>query len=280
MKKIAILNDIHGNNLLLNKVLDYLGKEEKIDDFIFCGDNITDGFQNNEVLDLIKSKTQNVIAGNRELSIANYDNKSWNNLTQWKPMLYVYNSLSKENKEYLLSLPTYKIIEIESKKICISHGTPFNVREYIDSNSKKIFDELIEKYPCDIYLFGHTHKPFSLKYQDRLFINSGTINLPANGIPKATYGILIVDNGNVSYIPKEYAYDFEEVKNYYLNSDYFKTCPEYCNLLIYMLRDGFDYCCDFIEYIKKYSKGDEKITSELWHEKFCEYMDKKELKVF
>ena len=52
-RKIAIINDIHANYLLLNKILDY-AKKEKVTDYIIGGDSITDGVWVNEVLDKLR----------------------------------------------------------------------------------------------------------------------------------------------------------------------------------------------------------------------------------
>ena len=43
--------------------------------------------------------------------------------------MYTFNSLSRENYLYLKTLPIYKVIEIEGKKICISHGSPFYIKD-------------------------------------------------------------------------------------------------------------------------------------------------------
>ncbi len=278
MKKILVLSDIHGNYLLLRKILASF-ENEHIHDYIFCGDSITDGFDSNEVVNLIKSKTQNVIAGNREISIANYDGKSWENLCQWKPMLYVYNSISKENKEYISKLPIFKIITFENKKICISHGTPSDVQENIYHNSYEIFDRLVEDYVSDVYLFAHTHLPFHVVYKDRLFVNVGSVNCPTHGSLSSTYGLLTFDKGKAKYIPMEFNYNFEEMKSYYLNSDYHKECLEWSNIIIYMLKDGFNYSGNFIKYVNEFSKGDEKITSKIWVETFKKFMIEKGLKI-
>lgn len=278
MKKIAIINDIHSNYLLLKLVLEDI-KKYNVDDFIFCGDYITDGFDNDRVLNLIKNKTENIIAGNRDLSIANYDNKSWNGINQMKSMLYAYNNTTEENKNFLKTLPIFKIIIIENQKICFSHGTPFNVRELVNSNSYDVFEELIDKFSCDIYLFAHTHIPFHTVYKNKHFINSGAVSCVVDNKPHSTYGILSIKENDVQYSQNELYYDFEDVKKYYTDSNYHKECKEWFNLIIYTLRDGFDYCCDFIEYINKFSNGNEKTTSNLWHVKFEEYMHYKNLEI-
>lgn len=277
-KKIAIITDIHGNLFLLNKVLKELEKEN-IDDYIFCGDNITDGFDNEKILNKIKSLTSNVILGNREKSILEYDNKSWQNKKQWKSMLYTYNSLSKENLDYLKTLNIYKIITINNVKICISHGSPYNIRDLVCFNSYEIFDKLIADFNCDIYLFGHTHKEYMTKYKDKLFINTGTLSLPTNNKAVSTYGILTIDEKDIKYTLKEYKYDFKKIKEYYCNSDYHKICNEWCNLILYTLKYGIDYSNIFIEFLNKYCNNDEEKKNELWEEKFKEFMQKNNLEI-
>lgn len=277
-KKIAILTDIHGNLLLLNAVLEEL-KKENINDYIFCGDSITDGFDNDEIINKIKSLTNNVILGNREKSIIEYDNRSWENKKQWKSMLFAYNSLSKENINYLKTLNTYKIITIDKIKICISHGSPYNIRDLIYSDSYEKFDRLINDFNCDVYFFGHTHNAFNTKYKNRLFINTGAISESFNKKSTATYGILTINENNINYIQKEYNYDFTKVKEYYLNSKYHLICKEWSNLVLYTLRDGIEYCNIFIEELNEYCHDDEEKKNELWEEKFKEFMQKNNLEI-
>lgn len=279
MKKIAILNDIHSNYLLLKLVLDDIQKYN-VDDFIFCGDYVTDGFDNDIVVNTIKSKTQNIIAGNRDLSIANYDNMSWENINQMKSMLYTYNNITNDNKNFLKSLPIFKIFEIENKRICFSHGTPSDVRKLVSNTSFDVFDKLITEFSCDVYLFAHTHIPFHVIHKNKHFINSGAISCSVNNNPCSTYGILSIQDNNIQYCQKELCYNFEDVKKYYIESNYHKECNEWSNLILYTLKDGFDYCCDFIQFINNFSCGNEKIMSELWHEKFIEYMGYKNLEIF
>lgn len=68
MEKVAILNDIHGNLFLLNKALDYL-KDKNISKFLVCGDFLTDGPDDNKIIDTLKKINAEVILGNREESL-------------------------------------------------------------------------------------------------------------------------------------------------------------------------------------------------------------------
>ena len=95
MVKIAILNDIHGNLLLLNKALKCLDKEN-VDNYIFGGDFITDGPDSNSIINIIKNKTNNVIIGNREESIIKYkrDLERESN-PNYYPLYYTYETITK-----------------------------------------------------------------------------------------------------------------------------------------------------------------------------------------
>lgn len=60
MEKVAILNDIHGNLFLLNKVLDYL-KDKNISKFLVCGDFLTDGPDDNKIIETLRNLNAEVI---------------------------------------------------------------------------------------------------------------------------------------------------------------------------------------------------------------------------
>ena len=278
MRKIGILSDIHSNYIALEEILNKLRKEN-IDEYVFCGDYITDGFKDNDVLEAIRSINSNIVAGNREVSVATYDGSSWKDLNQFKSMQYSYDNITKENLEFLRSLPIFKVITLAEKKVYFSHGSHKNVREAIWEDSYNIFDTLINKYNADIYITGHTHMPFCKRYKGKLFINAGSAGSPVNGNPASIYGILEIDGDNISFSHRVFNYDYNMLKKEYLNSEYHKKCIEWSNLLIYTFRDAFDYHCDFIQYINKTTNGDLKQNSKLWNEKLIQYCKMKNLDI-
>lgn len=278
--KIAIVADIHANYYCLKKTLQDIEKRG-VKEILFLGDYITDGFENNKVLDVIKNYKY-AIAGNREISIANYDGHSWKNLEQFKNMLYTYQDITEENRNYIKSLSPYKIIMINGKKICLSHGTPFDSRECVDFNSFVIFDKLIQEYLCDVYLFGHTHEAYCTTYKNKMFINPGSVILPADG-PTSKYGI--IDLENMKYEAISIPYDFKELREYYRNSEYFKQNKEWCNILIYTNETGIDHMCSFIDFIKKKAEKEgipmkDSIPNDLWHTSFLEFVKMHQLPIY
>ena len=275
MKKIAILNDIHCNHPVLDQVLKDL-KIKNIDHYIICGDFLTDGFDNEKIVNTIRTLPATVIAGNREISLNN-DQHIWQNKDRWTSMVFAYNSLTSNSLEYLKTLPITKTIKVEGLSICISHGSPYNVRDLIYKDSKHFFNKIIKDFPADVYLFAHTHKKFYKKYKNKIFINSGALSL-YSGLSKSVYGILTIDNKNVSYESINYQYNFESIKDYYLSSDYYKFSPEWCNLILHTLKDGTDYGFDFIKYLTKTTTDED--CDFLWHQRFIEYMAQNNLEIF
>ncbi len=244
MKKIAIINDIHGNLYSLNKVLENLSTES-IDYYLFLGDLLTDGPDSNEILNVIKTLPAEVIIGNREESIIKYCLNPFEITAKNYPLFYTYSTLYKENIKYLMKIPYEKVINIENKKIMIMHGSIDNVRKGVYEDSFEIFDELINEVNADIFLFAHTHKYFNSEYKNHLFINSGAINCPYQEKLKSTYGILTIQNVHISYEQREINYSFSEIKSYYQNSIYFKYCYIWSNLILYSIRDGIAYYVEF-----------------------------------
>ena len=278
--KVAIIADIHANYKCFRNVLNDIEKLN-IQTILFLGDYITDGFENNEVLDIVK-KHKYVIAGNRDLSIANYNGNSWDNLKQFKNMLYTYNDISLENLEYIKTLPSYKIITIYGKKICLSHGTPYKANELVYHDSFKIFDRLINEYSADAYLFGHMHQAYCTSYKDKLFINPGSIVLPADS-SSSKYGILNLSN--MCYEQKSIKYNPISLRNYYIKNPNFLQNREWYNILIHTNETGIDYICAFIYFIEeKASKEginiDNYIPNSLWESSFLEFMKKNKLHIF
>ncbi len=187
--KIAVFSDIHSNYLVFKKAYDD-SIIRKVDMYIYLGDNITDGFDGSKILDIIKNSKGYSINGNREVSILNYHfnkDSNWDNSIQFESMKYGYESLSKENIDYISTLPIYNIIDINGKKICISHGTPYNVRGRARKDSTILFDDLIKDFNCDIYLFGHEHDYYYTKYKNKYFMNPGSIGLPSDGSYYGSY---------------------------------------------------------------------------------------------
>ena len=218
--RFAIISDVHGNLPALDKVLED-AKESGVEEYIFVGDYCLNNPYPNECLNRIrKIENKYVIRGNEESYFENLvgkDPSAWND-GQFQITYWVYNSLSKDNIEYLLSLPLCEKINCYGQSISIAHsssefiedcehsefktskvaeryGDKFITQEMLRVDMHKYlkgsdkFKMVFESLSDGIYIFGHSHIQWSYINEDRtkILINPGSCGLPLdcieNGVP-------------------------------------------------------------------------------------------------
>lgn len=95
------------------------------------------------------------------------------------------------NNDFWHNVPYDKVLEIEGKKIFISHGHLYRVKyEYNTITNKGI------ALKADCVLFGHTHECYEAYQDGMLMINPGSIVRPKWG--KASYGVIEIQNKKMS----------------------------------------------------------------------------------
>ena len=74
------------------------------------------------------------------------------------------------NCDFVIDMPSEIIIEVEDKRILLTHGHKYNVKYGIDCLEKKALNENI-----DAVLFGHTHVPLQKVSSNIVFLNPGSL---------------------------------------------------------------------------------------------------------
>lgn len=85
--------------------------------------------------------------------------------------------------------PLEELIEIGNRKIFVTHGHMYNVKQEHDryETIKKRGLEL----GADVVVFGHTHIPFNQNFGNITIINPGSVKYTRN------YGIIEIDNDKI-----------------------------------------------------------------------------------
>ena len=89
---------------------------------------------------------------------------------------------------------TQKIIQIEQKKIFLTHGHLFKIR-YVDFS---LMYEKGKELNCDVFLFGHTHIPFMEERNGCLYLNPGSISLPRSSAGRTYATVDIINSGKIN----------------------------------------------------------------------------------
>ena len=82
-------------------------------------------------------------------------------------------------------------MDIEGKRILLTHGSPASNKDYIGSDtSEERLHELAEMGNADIIISGHSHQPFKRKFEGVWFVNTGSVGRPDDGDARACYAVM------------------------------------------------------------------------------------------
>lgn len=97
----------------------------------------------------------------------------------------------KGNNDFYYKAPLQKVIEVSNKKILITHGHNYSVKNSLDK-----LIESAKKMEVDLVLFGHTHVKKELFSGNIQLVNPGSISL-AKYPEKNSYCILKIENDKI-----------------------------------------------------------------------------------
>ena len=214
MKKIAVVSDIHANKYALNVFLEFINKE-KITTILNLGDFVQIGPNPFEVSNIILNDNRFInVLGNNETNLFDCNNNI--ETEEMKHRIWTKEKL-KENYEKIKNISTEKIIEIENIRILLIHSRKGNIKgmPVIYSNNIDKFAKDYAEFKSDIVLFGHTHEKLYIEYNNKLFINPGSLGCSKQG--EVDFAILELDDGRVNsckfkslkYNKKELLLEFE-----------------------------------------------------------------------
>lgn len=213
--KIAVIADIHANIFALEAVLADI-ELEKPDQIVCLGDLVGYATFPNEVINLIRARDILTIQGNYDESVGEnrlvcgcdysdpHQQENAGKSLNWTKL-----TVTPENKEWLRNLPKEQRICVEGKDILFIHGSPRQNNEYLYEESK-VLQEILDQYPFDVMVCGHTHKPYIRVMGERCIVNAGSAGKPKHGRPDATYVLMNVQCAGISFTIREVPYDYEQ----------------------------------------------------------------------
>jgi len=149
--RALILSDIHANLEALNAVLE---AATPFDVLWTLGDVVGYGASPNQVIDLIRPKSQLTVRGNHDRVCCGLTSSLGFNPVARAAAHWTYEELTAHNREWLKDLPQGPI-EPEQGLVSCAHGSPLNEDQYI-LNMRDAWAPL-QQMPTAITFFGHTH---------------------------------------------------------------------------------------------------------------------------
>lgn len=215
--KIAIISDIHGNLEALKATLKDI-EERKVDKIYCLGDTIAKGVHPHECIKLLKEKCEIVLQGNTDEYFSKEHNLGEKPEIEQKRIKWNQSLISKEDREYLLSLPFCYEFYMSGRLVRIFHATPW-------ANNKPILNQdmpytkydmfmptenTISDKVADVVIYGHIHHQFMDKIYNKTLMNSGSVGNSFDTIRNSNKDGNVLETSCSNYVILEGDYDNKE----------------------------------------------------------------------
>jgi putative phosphoesterase len=193
--KIALLGDIHANLPALEAVLSH-ARQQAAAAIWNVGDIIGYGAYPNQVIERLREVRAISILGNYDIKVLNFPEKKskWRKSKRSEKYLafrWAHKQLTASNRQYLSKLPQELRLNIASRRILLTHGSPVsNVEPLTAGTPEERLEQLSRIAQADVVICGHSHQPFARQAGGVLFINTGSVGRQGDGDPRACYAIL------------------------------------------------------------------------------------------
>ncbi|MBC8555384.1 MAG: YfcE family phosphodiesterase [Candidatus Brocadiales bacterium] len=223
--QIALLADIHGNDIALEAVLENVEKNGGVDAYWILGDLVAIGHAPIRVLELLRNLPAEIIRGNTDRYVCTGDRPG--------PFLEQVQADSKllpalvevEGDfswcqgavtvagwlEWLSKLPLEYRTQLPDKTdiLCVHASPGTDDGNGINQNMRQheIEDQLLD---CkeSLICVGHTHRPFSIEVNGKHIINPGSVSNPVGEDVRASYAI--IDANENGYQVEHHRVDYDQ----------------------------------------------------------------------
>jgi putative phosphoesterase len=206
--RIAVLADIHGNDLALEAVV-RAAQNAGVDRYFILGDLIGYYHRPRRVLQILRSLDQKTVIGNHEQLLG----KCMTSREERQKVASALGSghetamreLSPEEIDGLLSLPLSVSLECGGMRFTLAHGTATDAGTYIYPDSPKtLFETVRNSCDSDVILLGHTHRAMAVSVSGCLIANPGSVGQPRDGGRDASWALIETATGSVRFLRTPY----------------------------------------------------------------------------
>lgn len=223
--KIAFISDIHGNAVALEAVLQDI-HHRGIDKIYVLGDLCYRGPEPKRSLELVRSLKTEVIKGNadewvvrgvREGEVPEKALALMNTERDW-----TVSQLESSDIAYLENLSTQLKLELAGTAIHGFHATPDSLFDIVHPYAEDsiIETDLMKAADAQVYVYAHIHRPYIRYINGKVIMNIGSVGLPFDGLAKASYGLIDLEEGNIRTSIERVGYDIEKTIALYNEVDY------------------------------------------------------------
>ena len=190
--RIAIISDIHGNQVALNAVLEDLASQSSVDHLVVAGDLCLNGPCPREVLEIVQGLHCPVIQGNVDAEVVTAAPSA--GAKKRSTAAWTREQIGPAGIQYLASLPlSHRISNLDGSDLLVVHANPLNLEDAIFPNaSDSTLENLLGGLEPTIgaLAFGHLHIAYTRRWRHLLLVDVGSCGLPRDDDHRASYAII------------------------------------------------------------------------------------------
>ena len=222
--KVAVLSDVHGFSIALDRVLADIATDPDIDLIIVAGDLCEGGPDPVGALDRLRESGAILIQGNTDRDLAESSRNS-------KHFNFAENALGEENLEFLGNLPfSHRVTPpggvSPDDDLLVVHANPYDLYRAIKPfTSVRQVTELIGDTRAAVLAFGHIHIAYIRKLERMTLIDVSATGNPKDGDLRCKWGLITWDETTASWSVEHrfVTYPLAETIEQFNSSDYPKA---------------------------------------------------------
>jgi putative phosphoesterase len=211
--RIAVISDIHGNQVAFEAVLADLAQQPTVDEIVIAGDLCLNGPRPREILQMVQDLHCPVIQGNVDEQTVKPElvkGEKKRSVIAW-----TREEIGEEGISYLKALPMQHLINNpEGTDLLVVHANPLDMEAAIfPTTPDGKLEHLLGGLPHTIgaLAFGHLHIAYTHRWRHILLVDAGSCGLPRDKDPRASYAIIEWKDGVWQAEHQRIAYDVKEV---------------------------------------------------------------------
>ncbi len=215
--KTLVFGGVYSNLQALVKLIEIAAEEEISSQNIICtGDIVAYCAEPERCAQVIRDWNIHSILGNVEIQLRDEEKDCGCNFNdgsrcdvfsrQWFP--FAQKNITKDSIDCFKTLPDHLSFNYAGKRCAVVHGTYFETSGFIfKSTDWAAKQQNFDAANADVILGGHCGLPFNDVQNNKYWLNSGVIGMPANDGTKRVWYMILDDANGFSFEHHSFEYD-------------------------------------------------------------------------
>jgi putative phosphoesterase len=180
MARLALFSDQHGNDVAFEAVVRDV-ERIGVDEMVCLGDAVQGGTQPVQVLERLRALDCRTVLGNADAFVLEVSEDSREEVTerQLEVREWTLAQLGPADVAQIRAFEPVVELDFAGKRIVCFHGSPVDYEDVLlPEEDGAPLDHYLGALPADLLAGGHTHRQWTRRIGDALFVNPGSVGLP------------------------------------------------------------------------------------------------------